>query len=260
MLYARMNDAGDGFEPQRNLMQLGTSLDGGGCVAADADGRVYVVWHALKNGDTPGEGNRRVWAAVSTDDGRTFAQEVPIDVAQAGVCGCCGLKTYTDEKGALYVLYRSAEDVKNRDMHLLTSTDHAATFKDALVSSWNIATCPMSSAAFGESAKGVYAAWETDGQVSLAKIDPKKAQPERTINAPGTPSGRRHPSVAINNDGQTLLVWTEGTGWQRGGSMAWMVFDAQGKPTPIRGREPGIAAWSFAAAAVRPDGQFVIVH
>src|SRR6478752_3906905 len=46
MLYTRLNDAGDGFEPQRNLMTATTTLDGGGSVAADARGNVYVIWHA----------------------------------------------------------------------------------------------------------------------------------------------------------------------------------------------------------------------
>lgn len=259
MLYSRLNDAGDAFEPQRNLMQFGTALDGGGCVAADADGRVYVVWHAARNGAPAGEANRQIGIATSTDDGRTFSPEAAVEAAQVGVCGCCGLKAWVAQRGTVYVLYRSAEDVKNRDMHLLTSTDKGATFKDQLISPWTIVNCPMSSAAFGEGPPGVFAAWETDGQVSLAKLDANGAGPER-INAPGTAAGRKHPSVAINKDGQILLTWTEGTGWQRGGSLAWQVFDAQGKATPIRGREPGIPAWSFAAAAARPDGQFVIVH
>src|SRR5262245_42808241 len=34
MLYARLNDAGDAFEPQRNLIQNAVGLDGGGSIAA----------------------------------------------------------------------------------------------------------------------------------------------------------------------------------------------------------------------------------
>ena len=30
-------------------MQLTTALDGGGTVAADADGNVYVAWHGPEN-------------------------------------------------------------------------------------------------------------------------------------------------------------------------------------------------------------------
>src|SRR4030095_16204876 len=45
MLYARMNDAKSAFEAQRNLMRVSHALDGGGSVAADKEGAVYVAWH-----------------------------------------------------------------------------------------------------------------------------------------------------------------------------------------------------------------------
>ena len=35
MLYTRLNDTGDAFEPQRNVIQKRVGLDGGGSVAAD---------------------------------------------------------------------------------------------------------------------------------------------------------------------------------------------------------------------------------
>jgi hypothetical protein len=36
LLYTRLNEAGTAFEPQRNLMQFTTMLDGGGSIGADA--------------------------------------------------------------------------------------------------------------------------------------------------------------------------------------------------------------------------------
>jgi hypothetical protein len=50
MLYARLNDKGDAFEPQRNVIAEAMGLDGGGSVAADEAGHVYVVWHAPQPG------------------------------------------------------------------------------------------------------------------------------------------------------------------------------------------------------------------
>jgi hypothetical protein len=43
--------------------------------------------------------------------------------------------------------------------------------------------------------------------------------------------GAKHPALATNSRGETLVVWTEGTGWQRGGDLAWQVFDPKGQPT-----------------------------
>lgn len=59
MLFARMNDAGTAFEPERNLIHAAYGLDGGGTLAADRAGNVYVFWHAPAPG-TEGEANRRV--------------------------------------------------------------------------------------------------------------------------------------------------------------------------------------------------------
>src|SRR5205809_750348 len=49
LLYTRLNDAATAFEEERNLNRF-YGLDGGGSVAADPKGNVYVVWHAVSPG------------------------------------------------------------------------------------------------------------------------------------------------------------------------------------------------------------------
>ena len=73
-------------------------------------------------------------------------------------------------------------------------------------------------------------------------------------------SPRKHPTVAANARGETLLVWTEGMGWERGGSLAWQVFDRDGRPTAEKGRIPGVPVWSLVAAFARPDGGFTVIY
>ena len=80
MLYARMADSGKAFEPQRNVMRHSFGLDGGGSVAADPSGNVYVSWHGIGeaedfNGPLKGEARRNVWISRSANDGRTFETE-----------------------------------------------------------------------------------------------------------------------------------------------------------------------------------------
>ncbi len=78
MLYSRLSKNSRSFEPQRNLMRSTSGLDGGGAIAADLSGNVYVVWHAQQvvNGKTDsGEQNRRVYMARSRDDGAAFEPE-----------------------------------------------------------------------------------------------------------------------------------------------------------------------------------------
>jgi hypothetical protein len=138
MLYARLNDAGTAFEEQRNLMQSTSILDGGGTVAADDAGNVYVAWHALKTGGERGEDHRQVWVARSADEGKTFSPEAPAWAEPTGACGCCSLKAFADSKGAVYLLYRSANAGVNRDIYLLTSTDKGKSFQGALLHKWKV--------------------------------------------------------------------------------------------------------------------------
>lgn len=259
MLYTRLNDAGTAFEPQRNLMRSTFGLDGGGSVTADDAGNVYVTWHASSEGAPKGEGGRRVWIARSADNGKTFSAEAPAWDQATGACGCCGMRLFADSRGQVYALYRSATREVHRDIYLLVSKTKAEAFRGTLLHEWEINACPMSSMSFAEGSTGVLAAWETQGQVYYAAIDPKTLVPSRAIPAPESGKGRKHPVLAAGPAGETLLVWTEGTGWQKGGSLAWQIFDKNGQPTLEKGQAPDLPAWS-SAAAFRANGGFTVLY
>ena len=116
----------------------------------------------------------------------------------------------------------------------------------------------MSSASLVDANTGGWAAWETAGRVYVARFSDKDwvAKPRPV----GSLMGAKHPHLATNARGETLVAWTEGTGWQRGGSLAWQVFDAKGETTSENGKRDGIATWSFATTFARSDGSFVILH
>jgi hypothetical protein len=260
MLYTRLNDDGEAFETPRNLVAtFGNGLDGGS-IAADHSGNVFVVWHAGGPGKM-GEAERRVWLAQSGDDGRTFERERAVSREETGVCGCCGLGATADEGGNLYVLYRSATEVVHRDMFLLTLRAGGPAVSSDKIQEWNTGACQMSTSAFALDKTGVVGAWETTGQVQMVRIDRETGRRSPFV-APALSgdANRKHPAVAVNAAGETLLVWTEGTGWQRGGSVAWEIFDRQGRSTGETGRVPGVPAWGLAAAYARPDGGFTILY
>ncbi len=259
MYYTRLNDEGTVFEPQRNVIMSAKGLDGGGSVAADESGNVYVVWHAPEPG-TKGEERRRVWVTRSTDEGKTFAQEKAAFDKDTGACGCCGLRAFADNSGNVYVLYRSALQRLQRDTYLLLSTDKGENFHGDDLHPWKIEACPMSSFAFAEGPADVLAAWETNGQVYFARINPATGKKSEPVAAPGDGRDRKHPVVASNKQGQILLVWTEGMGWERGGSVAWQIFNKDGRPTDEKGRAAGVPVWSLVAAIARGDGGFTIVY
>ena len=255
LLYTRLSDDGGGFEPQRNLIESAYGLDGGACIAADEAGRVFVAWHA---GDRQ-EDERRVWLVTSADDGRTFGDERAVDAEPVGACGCCGMRGTVTPAGEVLLLYRSAREDVHRDMYLLRSSDKGASFHSRKLQTWEINACPMSSEAFAHLGERTWGAWETAEQVFVADLSDRgtRISPQA---APGEAARRKYPALAVNGAGQVLLVWTEGTGWNKGGSLAWQVFDEQGRPTAENGSAIGVPVWSFPAAYAEEDGNFVILY
>jgi hypothetical protein len=261
LLYARSNPTGTSFEPQRNLMTRSVTLDGGGSIGADAAGRVYAAWHALEAGRAAGEDQRVVWVARSDDDGATFAPERPAWHAGTGACGCCALRIAASAADREpYVLFRAATTVTDRDMYVLVSDDHARTFRGSMVQPWRIASCQMTSMSLAPSGSRMLGAWETGGQVQFGAIDRAAARIPAAIAPPGEPGTRKHPRLTANAQGQILLVWTEGTGWARGGSLAWQIFDSSLHPTGEHGSASGIPVWSFGSAVARRDGGFLVFY
>lgn len=244
MLYTRLNDKRDRFEPERNVMIWTGGLDGGGSVAADEEGKVYVTWHGSAPDNNRGEVGRAVFVAKSQDEGKTFAKEVRANQTETGACGCCGMKALVSGD-RLYMLYRAATKVINRDMTLLRLGD-----TEQVVSKWNLGTCPMSSAALINGRHGVILAWEMEKQIAFADGNHVTSPPET--------AKRKHPSLAENDSGTILLAWAENTGWERGGSLAWQLFK-DNKPIEQIQRAEGIPVWSM-PAAVAVGEQFYIIY
>ena len=259
MLVARMNDARTAFEPERNVVQHAFGLDGGGTIAADAAGNVWVAWHAGGPG-VKDEAGRRVWVARSTDDGRTFAREVAASPAETGACGCCGMAALATAGNAVYMMYRSAAAIDRRHTYVLRSTDRGATYAATKLEEWNIGQCPMSTYSLVQAPSGVFATWETAGQVQFARVDVAAGTSPAIVRPSGEGRNRKHPALAVNARGEILLAWTEGMGWQRAGSIAWQVFSATGAPTNERGSARGAPVWDLVAAYAKPDGGFVVLY
>ena len=158
------------------------------------------------------------------------------------------------------ILYRSAREIVNRDIYLLTSDDQGKTFRNTMLHPWNIGACPMSSMHFVEASSGLLAAWETREQVFFSALNPITLKNSEPVSPPGTARKRKHPWLAANSAADTIFVWTENTGWAKGGDLAWQVFDRSGKPKGKQGRVDAIAAWSFGVAYARPDDGFTIIY
>ena len=256
MLYSRLTDAGSAFEPQRQLIQKAGGIDGGGSLVADGSGRVWALWHAM--GSAKDESGRAVYVAASTDDGATFAAEQPATTIPTGACGCCGMRAGIDGQGRLYVLYRGATTKGQRDEILLTRGKDQKTFTGQVIDPWDAMTCPMSISAMGAAGERMVLGWETKGRITFTLGKAGKPGPAMTVAAAA--AGSKHPTIAVNAAGEFVIAWSEGTGWNKGGVIAWQRFDAQGKAIGQAGRADGLPAWGLPSAVAKPDGTFLILY
>ena len=251
-LYARSNEANTGFEPQLSLA-TGKGVEAGPSVAADDLGNVYVFWHT---GEPP-EAERSVFVAISRDEGWTFEPARPISSETEGACDCCALHARADDTGSVYVSYRGAGENIRRGQRLLTSRDRGETFSDELIDLWEINACPISTTGLTDGPNGMTVAWETEGQVYFTPTDALAS----SVSPPGnTEARRRNPRVAVNDRGESLLVWGDAISWQAGGTFHWQRFNAVGQPTDDFGAGPEIPDGSVPAVVAEPNGLFLVIY
>ena len=104
---------------------------------------------------------------------------------------------------------------------------------------------------------GSWLAWEDSGAgcIGYGNLDPKI--PIRAIGR----DNPKHPAIAVNARGEFLLAWTEKTGWDKGGSLSWQVFDAKGEPIAgASGRAEDLPPWDTPAAVAGRDGGFAVFY
>lgn len=251
LFHARLQPGAKAFTDQQNLMGETTALDGGASISGNDPGHVTVVWHAAPTGET-GERARLVYARHSTDDGVTFSAPAPLNIQQPGVCACCSLRAHLSADDTLTVLYRAATSPNARGMHLLTQKAGRVTFEQ--LDDWTIAMCPMSSASLMPAAPTLRAAWENDDQIVTGLL----GEPASAAQKIG-PKNAKHPVLAANSTGQTLIASVIGSGWGKAGALHWDIVDASGSVTASDDGEK-LPVSSYAAAYAKPDGSFVILR
>jgi len=256
MFYTRLDESGTAFEPERNVMMWTGGLDGGGSVAADSLGNVFVAWHGSPPNNSDGETGRAMYVAVSRDDGATFRREDRANPEPTGSCGCCGMRAFMDENDHLHLLYRAANKL-SRDMTLLTSVDHGRAFSSQTVNRWFIQSCPMSSAVMADHPRGLLIATEVEGLLELSRVDALGKPPGKLSTL--SPAKAKHASVATNQRGEILVAWAQNAGWAKGGELKWRLFDADGIPKSGEKSGAELTTWSYPVVVTVGD-EFVILY
>lgn len=257
LLYSRLAPGMAAFEKERNLLGSSRGLDGGAALVTLPKGGVMALWHGAPR-DGRSEADRRIYANASHDGGVSFDGEKALGVP-AGVCGCCGLSASASAEGRLLVLYRQASELTHRGVNLLVADANGNQPSTQTLEDWSIASCPMSTSAVLPGKVRSRLAWETRGTISSVEVDAQGRPIGKAVTVSlGTTS--KHPAMATNARGETLVAWTEGTGWQRGGQLAWIVLDSKGQPLGARAQQAGIPVWGHPAVFASSESEFVILY
>ncbi len=251
VVYANKESKARTFTRQVAVHGKTTSIDGGASIAADANGNVYVVWHANEKVGQK-EVDRKLWLARSSDNGEHFSLPIPVWTRNTGACGCCSVKALTDRNGKVLIAYRAATDEIHRDTFFLESDPSGRNFTGNRVHAWDLNYCPMSSYSMLADNFDSTISWETKNQIFCrfkGKIIPISPQNQKA----------QHPFLCRNSVGETIVTWTIDVGWNTGGSLGWCVLDATGTPRQS-GSRPGVPTWSLVSAFAKANNQFIIVY
>ena len=167
-MYARSKDGGRSFSPSRLLATIPTgdlsSFMHGGFAEAQAFGtivawgeNVEAFWIDTRDMRTATD-NGALYAALSTDDGKTFGGDHPIHATD--VCPCCQITAVAAPGGSLLLGSRRVEQ-GFRDSTVERSTDGGKTFDNGVrlgSDRWKIDGCPLKPTVLAVNGPNVYAA------------------------------------------------------------------------------------------------------
>lgn len=269
LLYTRLDDEGQAFEPQRNVAAQHTFPDAGCAIAADGAGNVWILWHTPV-GAGASERERVLWLSRSRDDGASFETERALGGEVEGVCAASAPAIECDGE-TLYVLYRVAGERNEHGSWLLVSHDGGETFTGRALDRLTAANCRPSSAALHPGPLGMVGVWQRSGALYLANFDGLEAQAEQRIErtvSRGSGFGAlypraelQHPTLAVAGWGDALVVTLADSHWGKELQLDWSSYDAEGAwlgsaPEPLE----FVPADSLAACFARDDGTFVVIY
>lgn len=268
MLYARLNDAGDAFERERNLAGPTIGFEGVGTILANGKDRVLAFWHGqlIPKFDEP---SRQIYRALSTDGGKSFSEPEAVTSNVVGACQCCPLSGHWSLDGTIALAFRNStvndDDKHTKDSYVMLSKDLGRTFEGTLLDPWEMAGCPGSLGSVTTVRAGTFVAWRTRGVVQMARLTPEGTPlvarnpvfPRKQVNT-------RVPVLVSNHRGEILFLWVEtgGPKAQGGGHIGWKVYDRDGQAVLSQGRvRQGVASrWGSPTAYAKPDGSFEILY
>lgn len=267
--YTRSTDGGRTFEAPRRVSTVTDSdlsgvIHGGfasvaafGTMGVAPNGDVYIAWIDTRNMKADSS-TGSVYAAVSTDDGRTFA--VDRMMVADGVCPCCQLSIAFDGKSRPYLGSRSVTGDNLRSSTVARADGHGGPFGPRIATGgapWHLNGCPLKPTVLvvrgdtvytaahngAEKPPGVMLAASHDGGASFDA--PRAVQPDALVTDA--------PAIALTRDGAMIAWHAKVDGPRR---VYYRALDARGAFVgPVTALTDGDATSQNPALAGRADGR-----
>ncbi|HEX8071176.1 MAG TPA: sialidase family protein [Pyrinomonadaceae bacterium] len=220
-------DGGRTFAPPVRVNDDPKPVDRGlHSLAVAPDGRIHVAWLDDRNAPAPEvkteghheEPNRELFAAYSTDGGRTFTANRRV---AADVCPCCKTALAVAPGGRVYVGWRQVLPGEFRHIAVAASADGGRTFAPYVVVSddrWQLDGCPVSGPALAVTEDGAalnvlwYAAG-TLGEPGLYRSETRdggRTYAPRSVVSAGRARGT--PLLLASASGALFAVWESTAG------------------------------------------------
>ena len=125
---------------------------------------------------------------------------------------------------------------------------------------WELSACPLSTNDITVDAESnQWLVFETEGRIIQLQLG--AGEVAMPVAEPFIKTRQKNPAVAINGEGDRLIVWGEAISHTRGGRLNMHLFaeDGSDKSTAFA-EEVAIPKFSFPAAAVLPDGDFLVLY
>jgi hypothetical protein len=255
---SRSLDGGRSFEPPLRVNEdrpVSHSFEGLGVAA---DGTVLLAWIDSRDGpDRPA-----TYLARIADRGSRVEGATRVD---GDTCVCCRVSLATASRDTVALVWRKVFPGDIRDMVLGLSRDGGRTFSDpALVHAdgWKITACPHRGGAVGVDAKGrTYVAWYTEATLDRPDIllavsaDGRRFGPPKRLHI-ATGSIPDQVRLAVNPNGQAVVVWQDSTAVRRRVLLRWTADGGRTVSAPVV-LSRALKAWA-PDVVVTPSGEFLI--
>lgn len=166
------------------------------------NGQIGALWLDVKLGP---KGRTLVYA--ETDNYQGFGS---MRVLDKQTCECCRIDAIADEQGNMDIIYRDLNNIGERDMAYIHSSDFGKTFSEPITwveDHWQVNACPHAGPSLARGPKGLEAAWYTGASSGSGIKWSYQNKKEMILHLKG--DKYRQAQLASNPKGEVALVYAQ---------------------------------------------------